>query len=250
MSTKIHHTAIVAPEAQLGRDVEVGPFVIIGDNVSVGDNTRIEARCEIGVAHGTLTPGMLTIGADSVIRSGTILYQNSTFGDGFTTGHKVTVREGVTAGRGLQLGTLSDVQGFSRFGDFVKLHSNVHVGQGARLGSYIWIFPYVVLTNDPHPPSETLVGPQLSDFCVVATMSTILPGVHVGEGALVGAMTLVRDDVPADGICVGVPGKVIGKTDKIKFKDTGAPAYPWRRHFHRGYPADVVARWKAEFETD
>jgi serine acetyltransferase len=59
-------------------------------------------------------------------------------------------------------------------------------------------------------------------------------------------MSLVKGDVPPDSIYVGNPGKVVGSTSRIKLKN-GEPAYPWRRHFHRGYPDDVVRTWKAEF---
>jgi acetyltransferase-like isoleucine patch superfamily enzyme len=243
----IHDTAQVSPRARIGEGVEIGPFAMIGDDVTIGANTSIGAFCEIGLYAGVLPPGPLVIGPDSNLRSGSIVYGNSTFGPGLATGHRVTIREGVTAGPGLQVGTLSDVQGHCEFGAYVKLHSNVHVGQGSRVGDYVWIFPYVVLTNDPHPPSETRLGCTIEDFAIVATMSTVLPGVTVGKGALVGAMSLVRSDVPPDSVCVGVPGRLVGATDKIKLKDTGRPAYPWRRHFHRGYPADVVAGWQAEF---
>jgi len=163
------------------------------------------------------------------------------------TGHKVTIREGVRAGKDLQVGTLSDIQGHCTIGDHVRFHSNVHVGQKSTIGNFVWIFPYVVLTNDPHPPSEILEGCIVSDFAIIATMSTVLPGKIVHSGALVGAMTLVRDDVPPDAICVGVPGKIVGSTNKIRFKDSGLPVYPWRRHFHRGYPEDVVCKWLKEF---
>jgi len=249
MKASIHETAIIAASAIIGENVEIGPFTIVGENVTIGTNTRIEAHCEIGVTGGTISDGALEIGSNCLIRSGTILYKGSKFGDGLHTGHKVTVREAVTAGDGLQLGTLCDIQGFCEFGDYVKLHSNVFISQSSILGSFIWIFPHVVLTDDPHPPSEVRLGCRLSDYCAIASHSTLLPGVHIGEGALVGAMSLVRDDVPENGICVGVPGKNIGTTENIKFKETGLQVYPWRRHFHRGYPDTVVKKWIAEFKN-
>ncbi|WP_216382845.1 hypothetical protein, partial [Arcanobacterium phocae] len=69
-------------------------------------------------------------------------------------------------------------------------------------------------------------------------------------GCLVGAMTLVRDDVPPDTIYVGVPGKVVAETSKIRFKETGKLVYPWRRHFHRGYPEAIVRKWALEFPDE
>lgn len=228
--------------------VDIHPTAIIHPGVTIGSGSKIGAFCEIGVATPLATSNRLSIGRDSLIRSHSIFYTGSVFGDGLTTGHRVTVRENLVAGAGLQIGTLCDLQGHSTIGDHVRLHSNVHIGQLATIGSFVFIFPYVVLTNDPTPPSSELVGVTLDDYSIVATMSVLLPGAHVGCGALVGAMSLVKGDVPPDSIYVGNPGKVVGSTSRIKLRD-GQPAYPWRRHFHRGYPEAVVARWKAEFPS-
>ena len=47
---------------------------------------------------------------------------------------------------------------------------------------------------------------------------------------------------------VGVPTRIVGSTHDIKLRDgSGASAYPRRRHFHRGYLPETVARWIAEF---
>ncbi|WP_108483551.1 N-acetyltransferase [Oceaniglobus ichthyenteri] len=243
----IHPTAIISPDAKLGAGVKIGAYSIIGDMAEIGAGSEIGSHCEVGVHAGVLPPGPLVIGANSLIRSGSIIYQNSTFGEGLTTGHRVTLREGIIALERLQVGTLSDLQGHCSIGRHVRLHSNVHIGQNSKIGDFVWIFPYVVLTNDPHPPSEVMLGCIVKDFAVVATMSTILPGITVGSGALVGAMTLVREDVPADTIHVGVPGRNVGSTLKVKFKDSGEHVYPWRRHFHRGYPAEAVKKWRDEF---
>lgn len=248
--TRVHPSAIVSPEAELGEDVEIGAFSLVHAGVRLGKGSKVGAYCELGVPSPLAPYPELNLGAGSLIRSHSVFYAGSSFGDGLKTGHRVTVREDTRAGTQLQLGTLCDIQGHCEIGDHVKLHSNVHVGHKSRIHDFAWIFPYVVLTNDPHPPSEHTIGCTLEEFAVIATMSTVLPGVRVGRGAFVGAMTLVRADVPADTICLGVPGANVGPTSKIKHKGTGEPAYPWRRHFHRGYPAEVVALWKAEFDAE
>ncbi|WP_407474962.1 acyltransferase [Sulfitobacter sp. PM12] len=250
MTVNIHPTAIVMPGAKIGDNTVIGPFSIIGEMADIGAGCQIGSHCEIGVESGMLSSGTVRIGAEAIIRSGSIIYQNSTFGSELKTGHRVTLREGIVAGDGFQVGTLSDLQGHCKIGNHVRLHSNVHIGQRSTLGSFIWIFPYVVLTNDPHPPSEILEGCTVGDFAIIATMSTVLPGKKIGRGALVGAMTLVREDVPEDTICVGVPGRNIGRTSKIRFKNSGDPVYPWRRHFQRGYPKNIVAEWKKEFPEE
>lgn len=244
----IHTLAVVSPEAKIGENVSVGPFTIVHANVVIGDNTKIDSHCEIGYP-SALADGMpLVIGANSLIRSHSILYEGSTFGERLTTGHRVTIREKTIAGINFQVGTLGDIQGSCKIGDYVRFHSNVHIGQKSTVGNYVWIFPYVVLTNDPHPPSDVSMGATVEDFAAVATMSVVLPGVTVGKGALVAAHSSVARDVAPDTVVGGAPAKYLCDTSKIKLKtDPDTSAYPWRKHFHRGYPEAVVAEWLKEF---
>ncbi len=244
----IHPTALVDPAARIGDGVEIGPFSIVHADVELGAGSVIGSHCELGHPVAAGEAGPLRIGPGALIRSHSVLYVGSTFGEGLQTGHRVTLREGIEADVDFRIGTLCDLQGDATFGRHVRLHSNVHIGQGSTVGEFVWIFPYVVLTNDPHPPSDGFhVGVTIEPYAVVATSSVVLPGIRVGEGSLVAAHALVREDVPPGAICAGVPGKVRGTVENIPLGDGSGPAYPWRRHFHRGYPADVVEGWIAEF---
>ncbi len=243
----IHPTAQICQGASIAPDAEIGAFTIIYQNVVIEPETVIGSHCEIGVPTPLGDGSPLQISSRSTIRSHSVFYESSTFGKGLSTGHRVTVREKTKAGIGFQIGTLGDIQGHCEIGSFVKFHSNVHVGQHSIIEDFVWIFPYVVLTNDPHPPSEVKHGVTVKRFAAIATMSVLLPGVTVGEGALVGASSCVTKDVDPNRIVSGNPASDKGSTERIKLKGTGLPAYPWRRHFHRGYPDDIVARWKAEF---
>lgn len=249
ISYNIHPTAIVSKKAILGENVIIGPYTIVHENVILGEGTVIGSHCEIGhPVHNLNECPPLQIGRNSFIRSYSIFYQGSIFGDNLMTGHRVTVRERTIAGRNFQIGTLSDIQGTCEIGDFVKFHSNVHIGQESKIHDYVWIFPYVVLTNDPHPPSNLKMGVTLEKFVAVATMSTILPGVTVKEGALIGAHSCVTTDVKSDTVVSGSPAKFICNTDRIKLKDgSNNKAYPWRRHFHNGYLPETVSQWITEF---
>jgi acyl-[acyl carrier protein]--UDP-N-acetylglucosamine O-acyltransferase len=241
----IHSSAIVSPNAVIGQNVSIGPFTIIHPNVQIGEGTRIGSHCEIGVENHLTGRRELVIGANSLIRSHSVFYSSSDFGDGLVTGHRVTVRERTNAGLNLQIGTLCDIQGHCEIGNFVRFHSNVHIGQKSKLGSFVWIFPYVVLTNDPHPPSSILIGCVVEDYAAIATMSVVMPGVRIGHHSLVGAHSLVARDVKPATVVAGRPATFICAADKIKLKDgTGRPAYPWTTHFKRGYPDSVIASWE------
>ncbi|WP_201580289.1 acyltransferase [Psychrobacter sp. Pi2-52] len=239
----IHPTAIVSDKAIINTNVRIGAYTIIYDNVEIAENTIIEAFCEIGVANNFSNGDKLYIGANSHIRSHSIFYEGSVFLESLVTGHRVTVREKIKAGKNLQIGTLSDLQGHCEIGDFVRFHSNVHIGQKSKIGNYVWIFPYVVLTNDPHPPSDTLLGVSVEDYAVIATMSIILPGAYIRKGCLIGAHSSIKGETEENMIYAGSPAKKICSTSKIKLHDGSGDAYPWRKHFHRGYPEELVKSW-------
>ena len=240
----VHPTAVVSAHADLADDVTIGPFTVVHDGVRIGPGSVIGSHCDLGEPT-PLTEEPLVVGAEAVIRSHSVLYAGSSFGAGLSTGHHVTVREGVRAGARLQVGTASDLQGDTTIGDDTRLHSDVFVPKETVLGNFVWLFPSVVLTNDAHPPSDgPHAGPTIEDFAAVAAAAVVLPGVHIGRGAVVGAHSTVTRDVAPGRLVVGSPARDVGPAAGVRRPD-GAPAYPWRAHFRRGYPADVVAAWPA-----
>ena len=244
----ISNSATICEGVRIGKNVciednvYIDYNVIIRDNVHIKENTFIGANSIIGeytadFFESRSTEGHnLIIGANSVIRSGAIIYTDSVIGDHFISGHRVTIREHSHIGNHVRIGTLSDIQGDCVIEDYVSLHSNVHIGQKSHIKKYAWIFPYVVLTNDPTPPSTILEGVTIEEFAVVATGSVVLPGKTIGRDALIGAGTIVTKDIPEHSVAVGNPSKVLCSVEKIKDPRTGKSVYPWRYTFDRGMP--------------
>lgn len=256
-SSGIHSTAIVAPGARLGQNVTIGPYSILHPDVELGDGSFVGAHCELGVPVGGALPirepGKLVFGPSALIRSGSVFYSGSSFGPRFECGHKVTIREQTSAGENFRVGTLSDLQGHCAFGDYVRIHGNVQVGQGSEVGSYVWIFPFTVLTNDPHPPSVHLVGVKIRDYAVIGASTTVLPGVLIGSHAVVAAMSLVKDNVPDGMLAAGHPSKVIcpAKVLRDRFDPRQKP-YPWPHNFDRGLPweGEDFEHWLSKTATN
>lgn len=243
-SYQIHPSAIVSPLARIAPGVTIGPFCLVHDNVEIGNDTVIEAYCELGHPSKLSDGTPLKIGPNSLIRSYSMFYEGSSFGMSLTTGHHVTVRERTHAGKNFQLGTKSDIQGHCKIGDYVRTHNNVHIGQKSIIGNYVWLFPDVLLTNDPNPPSETLIGAVIGDFAVIASKSTLLPGVRIGAHAVIGAHSLVAIDIEPGMFANGSPAKMICKASILRMKENlGVRAYPWTQRFFRGYPQSVVNEW-------
>jgi acetyltransferase-like isoleucine patch superfamily enzyme len=252
----IHPTAIVSPLAKLGENVAVGPFTIIYDQVEIGSNTRIDGYCELGYPTPLAEGLPLVIGTKSIVRSHSVFYQGSNFGNELVTGHHVTVREKTVAGKGFQIGTLADIQGNCQIGHYVRTQSSVTIGQKSTIGNFVWLFPGVLLTNDPSPPSNELFGVTLEDYVVVAVKSTFLPGVRIGKGSFVAAHSLVGQNMPEDSLVSGSPAKRLCKASAMRLKtDVRARAYPWTKRFIRGYPPAIVELWatgslEIDFESE
>lgn len=215
---------------------------IIRDNVTIKEGTTIGANCILGEYtaewfgnhEAELKP--LVIGKNSTIRSGSIIYCDNKIGDNFQTGHQVTIREKTVIGNNVSVGTLSDIQGNCEIGSYVRMHSNVHIGQLSKVDSFTWIYPYVVLTNDPTPPSNHFVGVHVKPFAVVATGALVMPGIEVGQDSLVAAGAIVTKNVPDYAVVAGNPGKQISDVRKIRSHFTGDNVYPWRNNFENYMP--------------
>lgn len=232
---------IIGENVVLEDDVYIDNYCIIRDNVIIKKGTVIGANCILGEYQkdfyensGGYHP--LEIGENAIIRSGTIIYGDNKIGNNFQTGHRVTIRENSYIGNFVNVGTMSDIQGYCIIGNYVKMHSNVHIGQKAKIEDYVWIFPYVILTNDPTPPSNELLGVTIKSFAVIAAGSILLPGITIESDTLVAAGAVVTKDVSENMVVGGNPAKVIADITKIKNRITGEPVYPWRLSFKRGMP--------------
>ena len=267
---------IIGQNVKFGENVTLGCNCIIEDNVKIGDNSYIDSntiiRSDVSLGNGSFIGSNsivgeywmdfcidrqkhqhpLVIGDKALIRSGSIIYAGSVIGDNFQTGHQVTIREKAQIGDNVSVGTLSDIQGNCKIGNYVRLHSNVHIGQLSVIDDFVWIFPYVVLTNDPTPPSENFVGVHVHSFAIVATGSVIMPGLDIGQDCLVGAGAIVTKSVDPYAVVVGNPAKQISDVRNVKNKITGEPVYPWREHFSNYMPWDKVGfdAWYSSLNLD
>ena len=238
----IRNNCIIEDNVVLGDNVYIDHNCIVRNDVSVGDGSTIAADCILGeyqmdfFADRNYHKHELVIGKNAIVRSSSILYGGTQIGDNFQTGHHVTIREKAVIGNNVSVGTLTDIQGACRIGNYVRMHSNVHVGTSSVIDDCCWIFPYVVFTNDPTPPSDTEAGVHVHSFAIVSTNSIVLPGVDIQGDSLIGAGTVVVRDVEKYQVVVGNPGKVRGDIRNIKNRETGKEHYPWRYHFDRNMP--------------
>ncbi len=188
---------------------------IIHPNVSLGVNHHIEEYVIIGVPPRGSKPGDLEtlIGPDAILRSHTIIYAGNLIGSRFQTGHAVVIRELNNIGDDVSIGTQSVIEHHVKIGNRVRIHSSVFIPEFSILEDDTWVGPKAVFTNATYPLSpeakSNLKGPHLMAGAKIGANATLLPGVVVGRNALVGAGSVVVNDVPDGKVVVGNPARII-----------------------------------------
>lgn len=99
-------------------------------------------------------------------------------------------------------------------GDRVTIKSGVQLWDGVRLEDDVFIGPNVTFTNDPFPRSkhypEKFLSTILRKGASVGANATILPGIIIGENAMIGSGSVVTSDVPQNAIVFGNPARIQG----------------------------------------
>lgn len=236
-----NHNVRISPLASVGQNVRIGDNTVVFDNVMIGDNVTIAHNCILGeplndyYSNSDYENPLTVIGSGSLIRSHNIIYAGNKLGENVTTGHRVSLRENNNIGDHTVIGTLSDIQGNAIIGRYCRLYSSVHVAQFSTIGNFVFLYPFVVLTNDPYPPSNDLKGGTIGDYTQVSVHSIILSGVKIGKNCLVGANSVVTKTVPDYSLVMGDPAKVVMDIRNYVVLNKGK-LYPWMTRFSRGMP--------------
>src|SRR5262245_28042653 len=110
------------------------------------------------------------------------------------------------------------IEGDVVVGNRVTLKSGVQLWNGVRLGDDVFIGPNATFTNDRFPRSKT--RPESFETTIVergasiGANATILPGIKIGQNAMIGAGAVVTRNVPANAVVVGNPAKIVGYTSQ------------------------------------
>ena len=199
--------------------------VILGDDALV-DETAIVGLPPVGAEEGSL---QTIIGPGAVIRSHAVIYAGVRIGARLRTGHGAMIREENILGDDVSIGTNAVLEYGNQLGNRVRVHSGCFLENGV-VEDDVFLGPHVVFTDDPHPACpryrDCVGGPTVRRGASIGANVTLLPGIEVGEGALIGAGSVVAETVPPGVVAVGNPARVVKKIEELTC---------WPGHFERPY---------------
>jgi len=187
---KIHPTAIIAPTAKLGENVEIGPYSVIGENVTINNNVKIHSHVVI--------EGWTTIGDNCEI------FDSTCIGNPPQDLHYNKEKSFIEIGKN------------NVIREFVTIHSATGEGNKTIIGDNNFIMAYchiahncIVGNNVTMVNGATLGGHVIvEDRVVISAYSPIHQFVRIGKIAMVGPLSKPDMDVPPYMLGVGNPFKV------------------------------------------
>jgi len=203
---KVHHTVRTYGQNR------IGDRTILMDNVILGFPTTALLlslrQVDLNLEHADYEG--CSLGDHAIIRSDSVLYARVTIGHHMRSGHRVLIREDTTIGHNVMIGSGTVIDNACTIGNYVSIQSCVYLPTGTQIGDYVFLGPGATFTNDRFPirTEEPLSAAIVKRGASVGANAVIVPGVTVGEGAFVGAGSVVTKDVPDWHMAVGSPARV------------------------------------------
>jgi UDP-2-acetamido-3-amino-2,3-dideoxy-glucuronate N-acetyltransferase len=142
--------------------------------------------------------------------------QTNSIGSGTTIWQHVVILSKARIGANVNICTQCFIEDDVVIGDRVTVKSGVYLWNGIRLEDDVFVGPNVTFTNDKYPRSK--IYPEHFLETIVETGASIgggavlLPGIRIGQGAMIGAGAVVTKSVPPYAIVSGSPARITGYT--------------------------------------
>lgn len=218
----------------LGRHVVLEPGVVLGDNVTIGDFVIIKAGTRIGngvqigdlcvLGKGpfhnrkmALRPAQdlppLEIGDNVKVGTSVIVYRGTFIGEDVLIGDHASIREKVEVGRSSIIGRNVVVEPRTKIGAQVTIQTSSYITSDMIIEDGVFIGPCCSTSNDKYMGMGNYKhqGPWIKRGARIGNNATLLPGIVIGEQAVVGAGAVITKDVPAGETVVGNPGRKLSR---------------------------------------
>jgi UDP-N-acetylglucosamine acyltransferase len=191
--SNIHPSSVIEDGAQIDPSAVIGPFCLVGSDVTIGPDVELKSH--------------VVVKGRTVIGEGTVVFSFAVIGEipqdlkfkgeqsGLVIGKRNRIREHVTMNAGTEGGG-----GMTKIGDDCLFMAGCHIAHDAIIGDR------VIIVNSAAIAGHCI----LEDDVIVGGLSGIHQFVRIGRGAIVGAVTMVTNDVIPYGLVQAPRGALDG----------------------------------------
>ncbi len=221
---KIDAYCQIGARAIIKSGVKIGQHAKIGKDVVIGENAVIDAHIFIG--NGLTIPPCTHVTATYLARIESqkerdnhffvhprALVETEHIGKNTRIWANAHILSHAKIGADCNICDLTFVENDVIIGNRVTIKSGVYLWDGLRVEDDVFIGPSVSVTNDLYPRSkhypEKFKETWIKKGASIGANATLLPGITIGEYAMIGAGAVVTQDIPAHAVVVGNPGKIV-----------------------------------------
>ncbi|MDH5417957.1 MAG: N-acetyltransferase [Nitrosopumilus sp.] len=132
--------------------------------------------------------------------------------------HFSYVGDDAEIGDGVKIGSLAHIDYNVKIGADTKIEGQAYIPPLSRIGKNVFIGPGAVLTNDPYPMCNKMIGVTIEDNVIIGARAVIKAGVIVGRNSVVAMGAVVTRDVPENSVVVGSPATIRYSRDEYDKK--------------------------------
>jgi acetyltransferase-like isoleucine patch superfamily enzyme len=122
--------------------------------------------------------------------------------------HFAYVGDNTEIGDNVSIGSLAHVDYDVKIGENTRIEGQAYIPPLSRIGKNVFIGPAAVLTNDPYPMCDKMIGVTIDDGVIIGARAVIKAGVTVGKNSVVAMGAIVTRDVPENSVVMGSPSSI------------------------------------------
>jgi len=134
--------------------------------------------------------------------------EKAKIGDNVSIWHFSYVGDDTEIGDNVKIGSLVHIDYDVKIGENTKIEGQAYIPPLSRIGKNTFIGPAAVLTNDPYPMCNKMIGVTIEDNVIIGARAVIKAGVTVGQNSIVAMGAVVTKDVPENVVVIGSPATI------------------------------------------